>query len=411
MKCILIICDGMGDRPSPNYPRTPLEVADTPALDQLAANGAVGILDIIAPGIRPGSDTAHLALFGYDPYIYYKGRGPFEAIGANIPVNPGEVTFRANFATIDSKNVIVDRRAGRVIPHADQFAELLDNLTLPNFPDVKITFVHTIEHRCVLKIQDANLSHEVSDMDPDITGVEVNPCYALSDNPAAKRTAAILNEFFDQSKQILQKSPLNQERAQKNLLLVNSVLSRGAGIVPELEPLTLKYKINAACIAGAPLYKGVAQLVGMSIVDVPEATGTVETNTLAKGRAALQSLVQNDLIFIHIKGTDSASHDGNFPQKVMMLEKIDAMVRLLIDTVDLNETLIAITADHANPVSVQDHTADPVPLAIIGKGILTDEITTFSERACARGGLGRLRGVNLMPILMDLMNKSKKFGA
>lgn len=401
----------MGDRPCKDYPKTPLETAKTPALDQLANRGLCGIMDTIGPGIRPGSDTAHLAIFGYDPYIYYKGRGPFEAIGAGIDVKPGEIALRANFATIDSNDIILDRRAGRIIPEGDQFAQLLQDLTLNCAPEVKLTFIHTVEHRGVLKLQGPSLSHKVSDMDPDIANVRVQACRPLDTSPESQRTADILNDFFQRTKQILRESPLYDKRRQKNLPHVNSILLRGAGIVPELQSLGEKYNIHASNICGAPLYRGVAEVVGMSSIDVPEATGTVNTDTLAKGNAALRNLDTNDLIFIHIKGTDSASHDGNYSQKVMMLEKIDAMVQLLLDNTNQDETIIAITADHANPISVRDHTADPVPVAIAGEGILSDDVSIYSERTCANGGLGRIRGLDLMPILMDFIDKVKKFGA
>ncbi len=402
----------MGDRPCKDYPQTPLEKANTPALDQLAKLGICGIMDTIKPGVRPGSDTAHLAIFGYDPFEYYKGRGAFEALGAGIDVEPGEVAFRANFATIDSTDLILDRRAGRSIPEGDQFAKLVDKLPLECAPDVKITFIHTVEHRCVLKLQGSNLSHNVSDMDPDITKVNVQESRPLNSTLAAQRTAEIANEFFQKSKKILAESPLNEIRKKQNLPPVNAVLLRGAGIIPPLETLNQKYNIKTSCICGAPLYRGVARTVGMTDIHVPEATGTVHTDTLAKGRAALKNLASNDLIFLHIKGTDSASHDGNYKQKVMMIEKIDTMVQLLLDNINLEETLIVLTADHADPVCVRDHTADPVPVVIAGEySVLIDEVDSYSERACSKGGLGRIHGLDIMPILMDLMDKTKKFGA
>ncbi|HUX99344.1 MAG TPA: 2,3-bisphosphoglycerate-independent phosphoglycerate mutase [Candidatus Deferrimicrobium sp.] len=411
MKCILVICDGMGDRPCKDHPKTPLETAYTPSLDQLAEKGICGIMDPIRPGIRPGSDTAHLALFGYDPFVYYKGRGAFEALGAGIDIQPGEIALRANFATINSENVIIDRRAGRTIPEGDQFAALLHDLSLPSAPDVKVTFIHTVEHRGVLKLHGSNLSYKVSDMDPDLVNVKVQTCRPLDESPQAQKTAKILNEFFQLATKILSASPLNDVRRQKKLPPVNSILLRGAGIIPDLQSLSQKYSLRTCCICGAPLYRGVAKVLGMTIIDVPGATGTVNTNTIAKGQAALQNLESFNFIFLHIKGTDSASHDGNYLQKVMVIEKIDAMVKLLLNNVELDDTLIVLTADHADPICVQDHTADPVPVVITGGGVLSDDIKIFSERTCANGGLGRIRGLDLIPIIMDLMNKIKKFGA
>jgi 2,3-bisphosphoglycerate-independent phosphoglycerate mutase len=248
-------------------------------------------------------------------------------------------------------------------------------------------------------------------MDPDVVKMKVQICRPLDESPQAEKTATILNEFFQLSKKILNKSPLNETRHRNNLPPVNAVLLRGAGIIPDLQPLGQKYNLRTCCICGAPLYRGVAKVLGMTIINVPEATGTANTNTIAKGQAALQNLVSFDFIFIHIKGTDSASHDGNYQQKVMVIEKIDAMVQLLLEKLNLDETIIVLTADHADPICVRDHTADPVPVVISGANVLSDDIISFSELTCAKGGLGRIRGLDLIPIIMDLMNKTKKFGA
>ncbi len=401
----------MGDRPSKAYPKTPLEAANTPALDQVTKVGISGIMDTIAPGIRPGSDTAHFAIFGYDPYVYYKGRGALEALGAGVSVEPGEFAIRINFATLDLNDLVIDRRAGRILPEGDQFAQLLQNISLKCAPDVKLTCIHTVEHRGVLKLSGPHLSYKISDMDPQTVNMKVAACRPLDGSPEAKRTAEILNEFYQKAVKILKESPLNEKRRKKNLPPANTVLLRGAGIVPELETLNKQYGIRTVCICGAPFYRGIAKAVGMSVINVPGATGTVNTNTLAKGKAALESLKTNDFIFIHVKGTDNASHDGNYAQKVMMIEKIDAMVQLLLDSIDFNENLLVITADHANPISVRDHTADPVPITIAGEGVLSDGVSKFAEKTCAHGGLGRIRGLDVMPILMDLMDKTKKFGA
>ncbi|MHA1594537.1 MAG: 2,3-bisphosphoglycerate-independent phosphoglycerate mutase [Candidatus Baldrarchaeia archaeon] len=415
LKVILVIADGMGDRPLKELGhKTPLEAANTPALDHIASSGVCGIMDPIAPGVRPGSDTSHLAILGYDPYKYYSGRGPFEALGAGMELKEGDIAFRANFATVqekDNKLIVIDRRAGRKIPEGDAFTSELSKMKLESAKDVEVIVKHTVEHRCVVVLRGRNLSHHVSDTDPHEEMVPIKECKPLSQDDAALRTAKMVNELTYKSYQILNSHPLNVEREKRGLPKVNCILLRGAGVYREIPSLQRRFGIKAACIAGAALYKGVARAVGMEIIKVPGATGTYETDVIAKARAAIDALRKYDFVFIHFKATDNASHDGNIEMKIKMLEKFDVLVKYLIDNVNMDETIITVTSDHTTPISIRDHTGDPVPLAICAPDVRRDDVEKFDERSCARGHLGRIRGTDLMNILMDLANRSEKFGA
>ncbi|MGC8850482.1 MAG: 2,3-bisphosphoglycerate-independent phosphoglycerate mutase, partial [Candidatus Bathyarchaeia archaeon] len=233
-KGILFICDGMGDRPNPvKGGRSPLEEAYTPNMDRLASGGLVGLIDIVSPGVRPGSDVAHLSLFGYDPYKYYTGRGGFEAAGAGLHLKPGDVALRCNYATVDGDLVIRDRRAGRIREGGRELAGALNSIKL-DAEGVKIEYYHTVEHRGVLVMRSdgRRLSTRISDTDPHQTGVKVLEAKPLEDSEEARFTAELLNEFTLKSYKILKDHPVNAERVRRGLPPANIVLSRGAGSLP-----------------------------------------------------------------------------------------------------------------------------------------------------------------------------------
>ena len=426
MKTLMIICDGMADRPVPEFAhKTPLEIAKKPNMDWLAKRGISGIMDTIAPGVAPGSDTAHLALLGYDPYETYTGRGPFEAAGAGIELKPGDIAFRANYATVNKDLIIADRRAGR-IQGAQPLSEAVQKIKLKG---AEFIFRSTVGHRATLVLRGDGLSYEVSDSDPHVEGkrpLEIVPLMQAAEQvmPAypiivggvrkyvvrrrrADKTAKLLNEFSHKSYEVLRDHPFNKERAKKGLPQANYVLLRGGGVVPHLKSLQERLGISGACVAAAALVKGVCKLAGMDVIDVPGATGSINTDLNAKARAALQELETHDLVVLHVKGCDEASHDGNARAKIGMIERIDSILNRFIDIADL----IVITADHTTPVSLKEHMADPVPVLISGPGVRVDAVQTYGERAAAMGGLGRIRGKDLLPIVVDLMGKSQKFGA
>jgi 2,3-bisphosphoglycerate-independent phosphoglycerate mutase len=413
LKAALVVFDGASDRPLKELKgKTPLEVASTPNLDRAAGMGVNGIVDILAPGVPPGSDVAHLALFGYDALKVYRGRGALEALGAGFKVRQGDVAFRGNLATLQ-EGLVTDRRAGRIdTATAAEIVKSLGKLSSKKHPEVKVFLLHTTEHRLAVVLRGPGLSPHISDTDPGKTGQPLLKAEPLTGEAEAQKTAEVVNEVTGEILRRLRNQPLNRGRIRRGLPPANAVILRGAGVLPEIEPFTERFGVKAAFIAVTSLIRGVCLAVGMKPITVKGATGTTETNLLGKAKALVRALETHDFCFLHVKGADNASHDGNIEKKIAMIERLDEMTGYLLEKLNLEEEVyLAITVDHTTPITVRNHTGDPVPLTILGPEVLSDEVKAFSERSCARGGLGRIRGEDVVNILMNYLGKIKKLGA
>jgi 2,3-bisphosphoglycerate-independent phosphoglycerate mutase len=405
-KIAMLICDGLGDRPCPELDgETPLEASRKPHLDAIAARGECGIMDPIAPGIRAGSDTSHLALLGYDPHTTYTGRGPFEAAGIGMDVRGGDICFRCNFATVDDGFVILDRRAGRIEHGTRELAQALDGMTLDG---VTAVFKESVEHRAALILRGDGLGHDVTDTDPHETGEKV--WQARGGDPASEKTACAVNQFVRRSYELLKDHPVNQQRRRDGKPPANIVLPRGAGIAPHLEPFEQRHKLSGACVVEVGLIKGLGRYLKMAVPEVAGATGGYDTDELALAQAAVEALAANDFVLCNLKTSDLAGHDGDAQRKVAAVEKFDRLAGYIAEQLG-DDAYIVITGDHSTPVSVKDHSGDPLPLALAGPGVRTDAVREFGERATAVGGLGRIRGADIMPILTSLVMTQDKFGA
>lgn len=405
-KVLLVVCDGLGDRPIDELSgETPLQAAKKKNLDWFAARGATGLLDLISPGIKPGSDTAHLALFGYDPFKVYTGRGPFEAAGVGMEMKPGDVALRCNFATVGVGGRLVDRRAGRIKEGTNQIARDLDGMVLE---DVEVHFKEGTEHRAALMLRGDGLDPRITDGDPHDIGAPVPLVRATA--AEAEGTARVVNEFVKRAKDVLANHPVNLDREKRGLPVANVILPRGAGRFPDIPLLGDRWGVRFAAIAGVTLIRGICRSVGMELLDVEGATGGLDTDMRAKMEAAVKALNDYDVVVVHVKAPDIAGHDGQARLKVEVIERIDDSLSLVREGFK-EEWILGLTADHTTPCETGDHSADPVPLLVYGAGVRRDSVTTFDEIAAARGGWGRLRGVDVMPLLLDLANRTMKFGA
>lgn len=387
MKIIFIIIDGLGDESIPALgDKTPLEAAKTPNLDFLAKKGICGlVLPWVKKGKLPTSEDTHLALFGFNPRIYNPGRGVLEALGIGMKILPGDVCLRGNFATVDSKRKIIDRRAGR-IEETEDLIRIIEGI---NIGGVKFLIGKAVSYRIGIVMRGKNLSAKVSDGDPKTAGIRHLQIKALNKSKEAKFTAQILNQFLEKTRSILKKHPLNKKRK----LLANYILVRGAGSFKKALNFYEKYKLKAGCIAAGTLYKGVGKYLGMNSVEVKGATGLSDTNLPGKFLAAKKAFKKYSFIFLHIKATDTFSHDGDFLGKKEFIERIDKNLKPILG---LKNSLIVITGDHSACSLRKQHCSKPLPVLIYSDRIEADTVKEFSEKACKKGKLGKIKQPNLM---------------
>jgi 2,3-bisphosphoglycerate-independent phosphoglycerate mutase len=406
---LLLIGDGLGDRGVPELQgKTPLEAADTPTLDRLAAEGESGLMDPIGPGIRGGSDTGHLAILGYDPYTYYPGRGPFEAIGIGMDVQRGDLAFRCNFSTVDENMVILDRRAGRITEGTAELAAALNGMQIEG---VTCYFKESIAHRAALVLHGPDLGTQVSDVDPHDAGLKILEARGPDvGDEESNRAARILNTFVRKSYEILNQHPVNVRRRAEGLPPANIVVPRGVGKSPDLPHFDELRLVKSACIVEVGLVKGLGRYLGMDVIDVPGSTASLDTDTEAIGRAVVEALKDHNFILCNVKGPDVAGHDGNARGKMAIIEKIDRMVAQILEAVD-GKVILLFTGDHSTPVTYGDHTGEPCPVLIWGPPVRTDGVITFGETAASQGGVGRIRGLDVVNILTSYMGVQEKFGA
>ena len=396
-KILLIILDGLGDKPSKELGnKTPLEAAKTQNLDFLAKNGICGqVLPFIYHTAIPTSEDTHLCMFGYNPKIYGIRRGLFTALGSGIKVRPGDIALRGNFATVDEKLNVIDRRAGR-IKNTEPFIKRLNGMKIN---EVKILIKKAAEYRVGLILRGKNLSSKISDGDPFYTKLRIKTTkiLPLKRTKDAIHTAKILNIFLERAHQILKNHPLNKKRIKRGLLPANYLLLRGASTVCKLPSFKEKYNLKACCIAGKPLYQQIGKILGMDLIKVKGANGLPNTNLKGKIMAAKKAIKKYDFVFLHIKATDSLAEDGNCLRKKRFIEKVDKNIRPLIE---LKNILIVITGDHSTCCVLKRHCLEPVPILIYG--VNKDLVQKFSEKTCKKGKLNKIKQKRLMPIILKL---------
>ncbi|MCG3147410.1 MAG: hypothetical protein PCFJNLEI_00850 [Verrucomicrobiae bacterium] len=389
-KIALVVLDGLGDiaTESTGY-RTPLEAANTPTLDALAKRSALGRMIPVAPGITPGSGPGHLGLFGYDPLEFEVGRGVIEALGLGIDLKAGDVAARANFCTLDTKGLVTDRRAGRIdTPVCEAQVELLKK-KIKKIGDVEVILKAGKGHRFVVIFRGKGLEGPLTNTDPGREGQPIAVSKPVKKTAKSSKAAKVVAEFYKQALPLL-----------KNCRPANGFLLRGIAHQPAIPTFEQRYGLKAAAIAVYPMYKGLAQLVGMKKV---EGTQTVQDEF----NAAVDALKAFDFVFVHVKYTDMYGEDGNFDGKVKAIEEADAALRVLLPEVDV----IAITGDHSTPVPVKGHSWHPQPVMITSEIAGWDGLDRFTERAANSGSLGIFEAKHLIRLLQANARRLDKFGA
>lgn len=406
-KILIIVMDGLGDRACPDLRGlTPLQYIRTPNLDWFLDHGQGGLCDPIAPGVRPGSDTAHLAILGYDVESIYTGRGPFEALGIGMDIQPGDVALRCNFATVDDSLEIVDRRAGRIRePETTELVESLDGI---EFDGVECYVRESTEHRAVLLLRGDGLSPDITDPDP---GGDTHLKMAEPLTEEAALTADVVNRFMEECYERLKNHPTNRKRVSAGLLPANILVPRGAGSFPHIEPFPEKYGISATCVAGVGMIKGICKACGLDIYPLPDdCDGSLGSDYIIKAQCAMEALREYDLVLMNCKSPDIAGHDGNAKLKCETVRRLDDMADYIRHNMP-EDIVVVLTCDHCTPCILMDHSGDPVPIAIYTRDMVRDNANEFSETGCSRGSLGRIRGRDIVPIAMDLANRTEKYGS
>ena len=385
-KIILLVMDGLGGLPVNG--RTELESARRPNMNEAARRGICGVTDPVFMGITPGSGPAHLSLFGYDPLKYQLGRGILEAMGTGVEVGRDDVVARGNFATVKD-GLVVDRRAGRLATSENSQLCAFINEKIKEIRGVKVSVYPGKEHRFVFKLSGPGLSEAISDADPQKEGRP--PLKAVALQPEAEFTASLVNEFLARLAEILKDQPK-----------ANYALLRGFAKFPShLPPMPELYQLKPASIANYPMYKGLTRLLGMEVLEVGPETAEI-FDVLEKHYADF------NFFYLHFKKTDSAGEDGRFEDKVKAIEEIDQFIPRLWA---LKPDVLVITSDHSTPAVLKSHSWHPNPFVLISPQAEGDDVTEFSQRACARGALGRFQSIYAMPLMLAHALKLKKFGA
>ncbi len=385
-KIILLVIDGLGGLPRPETGRTELEEANTIHLDRLAAAGVCGLTVPVGIGITPGSGPGHLALFGYDPLQYKVGRGVLEALGIDFDLRREDLAARGNFCTIGSDGRITDRRAGRISTETcTALCEDLRNLSLRG---VEAFVLPVREHRFLLVLRGKGLDGAIADTDPQRLGVP--PLPAKAERPEAEATAKLVNDFVAQAAKVLaDKHP------------ANGLLLRGFSRWPDIPHVSDVFGLNAAAVAVYPMYRGLAKLVGMTVLP----TGM----NIQDEVATLEDHWQDyDFFFIHYKTTDSRGEDGNYNAKVAALEEVDGIIPLLRR---LNPDVLMVGGDHSTPSLLAGHSWHPVPFALASRWCRPDRVEAFDETSCRAGGLGLMPATSVLPLALANAQRLTKYGA
>jgi len=411
------LLDGVGDLPHPDLAgKTPLEAATTKNMDVLAKNGIMGQVISVGKGIAPESDIAVFNMLGYKfQHSDYAGRGVVEAIGVGIDFKDGDLALRGNFATLDNEGKIIDRRAGRKIEREDveKISKEIEKEIKFSSPNASVVVAPTVGHRVTVRLRDSKpLSSEISNTDPaygrvDGMGIakavsdfmKIEKCIPLEQTEDAISTANLVNEFTEQSLEIMKKSDVNKRRSQKNKKLLNSILLRDAGNrYPNVKPINDLHSMNFSCIVDMPVEVGISNILKMRTYNAGGLTDYEE-----KASVAAQAMETENAIYVHLKGPDEFGHDGDAIGKMKNIEEIDKrFFGTLLDHIDVSKVAVMISADHSTPSIHKGHSADPVPVLISGDMITNDDTQRFTEAEAKKGAIGLIEGAQVVKTGIEL---------
>ena len=384
-RIVMLVMDGVGDCDN-NGKGTALQLAKKPNFDALAARSALGLLTPVATAITPGSGPGHLGLFGYDPLIYQVGRGVLSALGVEFPLERRDVAARLNFCTLDAAGNVSDRRAGRISDEENRrvLARIKAGLKVP--AGVEVFFETESEHRAVMVLRGDDLDDNIGDTDPQAVG---KAPLAADRAPYGSKTAKMVAGLLEQVKTILKDEPK-----------ANMILARGFAKVPNWPTLAERYQLDPAAVAGYPMYRGVARLLGMPVVSRP----TSAQDVCAEAGKAMK---EHNFIFAHFKYTDKTGEDGDLAAKIQRIEEMDAALPTMLAA---KPDVLIITGDHSTPPSLKAHSWHPVPVLMAAPHLRGGD-GIFDEVACRCGQIGTIPSKEILPLAMAHAMKLEKFGA
>lgn len=399
MKYIVMVPDGMGDYPIEELEgKTPLEASKIPNMTFMAKNGKVGLVSIIPKGMTPASDVANLSILGYDPTKYYSGRGPLEAANMGIELKSDDVAFRCNLITED-KGVLIDYSAGHI---TSKEAGLLIGELDKKLGSDSVKFHSGVSYRHIMVIRNGK-KFRLQEKEVDLSKISYMPPHdiirqRIVDNLPKGKGAEFLIELIKESKDILEHHDINKVRVDLKENPANMIWLWGQGTKPSLPSFREKYKVAGSIISAVDLLNGIGRTIGLEVIRVPGATGYYDTNYQGKADYAVASLKEKDFVFIHVEATDEAGHNRDIRAKIAAIENFD---KFIVGTVldhfkEREDVRMMVLPDHATPISVGTHTADPVPVAIYGAGVEPDTIMVFSETSAKSSRLIFQSGWQLM---------------
>ena len=406
---LVFILDGLGDRPcSQLNGKTPLEAARTPTLDRLAANHQCGMMDPLMPGMPVDTHTGVGILFGLPPrQAIHLRRGPIEAAGIGLELQPGDVLWRANLAWVEKTGNgdgyrILDRRAGRIRDEVEALCAALQAMEVA--PGITASLHPATQHRAVLRLRGENLSAEVSDTDPggndiDLGILEAAPAADASEIAAARTTADAINGFTRRAYEILENHPVNIARIGRGQPAANGVILRSAGSHRPLENILSQLGLKVATVAGEMTILGLARLLDFQCHSSPRFTSLPDTDLREKLRTAVAALACHDLVFVHIKGTDTAAHDKDPVLKSEFIARFDGELGEL----DLDGIVVGVCADHSTDSMRGEHNGDPVPVLLCDSAGRRDRVRSYNETDCIAGALGRITARGFLTSVLDAM--------
>lgn len=397
MKYLVLLGDGMADEPIESLGgRTPLQAAKTPNMDRLADAGMLGMAQTVPPGYHPGSDVANLAVFGYDPAACYSGRAPLEAASMGVELGPNDVAFRLNLVWLEAhygKLYMGDFSAGHI--GSDEARELVTSLQ-SELGDEQFGFYPGISYRHLLVWRGGRDAmqcvppHDISSQ-------------SIEDHMPQGEGAAELIELMTSAQMLLARHPVNDARLERGDLPANSIWLWGQGRRPQMKTYRELYDLDGGVISAVDLIRGLGVCAGLKIIEVPGATGYIDTNYLGKGQAALEVLRESDFVYLHVEAPDEAAHGGLLAEKIKAIEDFDRLVvGTLLDALDqIGDCRILVLPDHPTPVELRTHTAESVPFLLYdSRDAQAKRAEGYSEQSAAATGT-RVAGHELLPLLLD----------